>query len=204
MMQELLMVAALLVGAVSGPPVVPETKAPAQASIPARYWTKNVGGRDGAGLCVFTSIQHSAVRQNVPFFADFQAWMRSKPGGGYPQKVDAMIREKCEKAGKPIPPYLQIKNNDLEILRQACKSGRMPAVTYCVSATGRYGGQRIAHMVSLIHADEKWFGILDNNYVGADQIEWLNEEEMRRTYTGMGGGWSFIWLNEGPPPTPSN
>ncbi len=199
-----LALAAVMVGAQVGPDQLPGSNVPAQASIPTRYWTKNTGGSNGAGLCVFTSIQHSAVRQNIAILRDFQKWMRSRPGGGYPQKVDRMIAEKCSGANVARPSYLQVVNNDLDILRAACKSGRMPGVTYCFSPSGRYGGQRIAHMVSLIHADQKWFGILDNNYVGPGQIEWLTEKEFYATYTGGGGGWAWIGLNEGPPPRPKN
>lgn len=204
MRESLLLLTALMVGAQVGPDQVPGSNVPAQASIPTKYWTKNVGGRDGAGLCVFTSIQHSAVRQNEAVLRDFQQWMRSKPGGGYPKKVDAMIAAKCLQEGRPTPSYLQVRNNDLEILRAACASGRMPGITYCYSPSGRYGGRRISHMVSLIHADKNWFGILDNNYVSPGQIEWLSEKEFYGTYTGQDGGWSVILLNEGPPPRPKN
>jgi hypothetical protein len=35
--------------------------------------------------------------------------MKSKPGGGYPENVDAMIKLKCQEAGVPIPKYIQIE-----------------------------------------------------------------------------------------------
>jgi hypothetical protein len=80
----------------------------------------------------------------------------------------------------------------------------MPAVTYSFSPSGRYGGQRIAHMVSLVHADERWFCVLDNNYIGADAYEWLSPQEFARTYAHGGQGWSVILLDPGPPPLPRN
>lgn len=175
---------------------------PAQIIFPLEQRLHNTGGRDGAGLCVFTSIEHSARWQNVPQLVGFQKWMTSRPGGGHPQKVDQMIEAICKERGLPKPSYIQVQNGDLEVLKQACESGRMPAITYCVSATGRYGGKRVAHMISLIHCDGKWFGCLDNNM--EKEIEWLNEAEFKKTYTGMGGGWCVILLSAGSPPDPKN
>jgi hypothetical protein len=174
---------------------------PAACPLPKEFHLTNRGGSDGAGLCVFCSIQHSAVWASVPELEDMFKWMWDKPGGGYPSKVDAMIKRKCEQAGRPVPQYVQIESKDLAPLKLACKSGRMPAITYGVSPTGRYNGRRIAHMVSLVHADE-WFGILDNNY--PHTVEWLTEEEFKRAYyqNGTGSGWAVILLEPGPPPPP--
>lgn len=186
----------------TGDDKVPGTNTEAQASIPMSERKRNTGGSNGAGLCVFTSIEHAARRQNVFQLKEFQKFMKVRPGGGYPSKVDAKIEELCKEKGYPKPQYLQINSTDLEILRAACKSGRMPSVTYSYSPTGRYNGRRIAHMVNLVHADEKWWGILDNNYI--TQIEWLSEEEFRGPYMGRGKGWSVILLKPGPPPHPFN
>jgi hypothetical protein len=41
------------------------------------------------------------------------------------------------------------RGRDLDILNRACRTGRMPSVTYSFSPTGRYGGQRIAHIILL-------------------------------------------------------
>jgi hypothetical protein len=57
-------------------------------------------------------------------------------------------------------------------------------------------------MVSLLHASEKWFCILDNNY--PQSFEWMSPDEFRRTYTGGRSGWSVILLSPGPPPVPKN
>ncbi len=80
----------------------------------------------------------------------------------------------------------------------------MPGVTYSFSPTKRYGGARIAHMVSLVHADDQWFCVLDNNYPGLDKYEWMSPAEFLKTYTGGGGGWAVILLDRGPPPLPWN
>src|SRR4051812_23148361 len=78
-----------------------------QIDLPAERHLKNKGGSDGSGLCVFTSIQHSADWQSVLPLQDFRDWMTRRPGGGYPQKVEKMIDALCKEKGVPVPDYLQ-------------------------------------------------------------------------------------------------
>lgn len=172
--------------------------------LPQSLRTKNVGGRDGSGLCVFTSIGHAARYQNEPRLKDFQQKMRAEPGGGYPEKVDRMIAKYGNGAR-----YIQHQDGDLEFLYQAVKGNRMPSITY----DGRdmhYGArQRVAHMVNLVHADppgtpNRQFAVLDNNFIGPDQLVWMNEEEFKSRWLGMGGGWAVVLLNPPPPPAPRN
>lgn len=155
----------------------------------------------GLGNCVWTSIHHAALWQGVPALEEFPKWLIDKriPGGGYPGKVADLIPRICKDRGLPVPAYIQVQGDDLEVLRLACRTGRMPAVTYSVSPTGRYGGSRIAHMVNIVHADEKWFAVLDNNYIGEDKLEWMTPEEFLRAYS---PGWAVILLDNGPPPPP--
>jgi hypothetical protein len=154
---------------------------------------------------VFTSISHSARWQNVPLLEDFQGWMKKHPGGGYPEKVDEMITQIAREKNLPRPDYIQVEGEDIEILKAACKSGRMPGVTYTYSPTGRYNGQHIAHMVSLVHADDKHIAILDNNYPGDACYEWMAPEEFKKVWCGNGkNGWAVILLSPGPPLPPHN
>jgi hypothetical protein len=173
--------------------------------LPGEMHRKNVASRR-QGCCVFTSLHHSAVWQNVPALVEFPAWLHKKglPGGGYPGNVKERITAICKDRGVSEPPYVQVEGDDLEVLRAACRSGRMPAVTYGWSPTGRYGGRRIPHMVSLVAATEKWFVILDNNYPGTSNYEWLTPAEFQKCYAALGGGWAVILLDEGPPPVPHN
>lgn len=175
-----------------------------QIDLPGELHQKNTGGSDGAGLCVYASARHSGLYQNNTVFAELFQWMRQHPGGSYPEKFDRTVEEFCREKGLPKPAYLQVEGKDLEVLKLACKTGRMPGVTYCFSPTGRYNGQRIAHMTSLVHADGRNYCILDNNYPGANQYEWLSEDEFQRSYTGGKSGWAIILLDPGPPPPPRN
>jgi len=168
--------------------------------LPPSMHQKNTGGSDGAGLCVYASARHAGRLQNDPAFEGLFDWMRKRPGGSYPSKFKRTLEEFCKERGLAVPPYVQVESNDLEVLRLACRTGRMPGVTYSFSPTGRYGGQRIAHMVSLVHADEKWFVILDNNFVGEHAYEWLSPAEFARTYAGRSRGWSVILLTPPAPP----
>lgn len=190
-------------GAQVGGRIAPNGATQIHCDLPGQFHIKNVGGSDGAGLCVFTSCEHSGWWQNIRQLHGFQDWMKRKPGGGWPEKVDKMLKEYCQEQGLPVPPYIQVEGKDLEILKLACRTGRMPAVTYSRSPTGRYGGGRIAHMVSLPHADDQWFAVLDNNYIGEDQYEWMSPREFEEANLGS-AVWSVIFLGPPPPPVPRN
>ncbi|TXH57491.1 MAG: hypothetical protein E6Q97_04345 [Desulfurellales bacterium] len=190
----------LAIPIVGGPSLQDGTEV--DVDFPVERHQKNKGGSDGAGLCVFTSIGQAADWHGIEKFVDFRDYMTRFPGGGYPSKVDQYVKRLAQDRGIAVPRYLQIESNDLEIIADAVQRGHMVSVTYCRSPTGRYGGQRIAHMVNCVAARAgplKAWAIHDNNYVGANQIEWMTETQFKQTYTGMGGGWAFIWLDPGPP-----
>ena len=174
-----------------------------RCELPGNLHRENTSSK-GLGNCVFTSIHHSAVWQNVPALQEFPQWLIRKgiPGGGVPSKVDDLIPRMCRERGMPVPDYVQIEDRDLEVLKLACRCGRMPGVTYSRSPTGRYGGQVIAHMVNVVHADDRWFVVLDNNYPGEDAYEWMSPRDFLRTYVHPQetAGWSVILLAPPPPP----
>lgn len=173
--------------------------------LPGDQHRKNISSR-GEGCCTQTSVNHSARWQNIPALIDFHEWVRQKglPGGGYPERMAQRIPACSKDRGYPTPLFMQVENNDLEILKLACKTGRMPGVTYSFSPTGRYNGGRISHMVSLVGADDDFFTVLDNNYVGEDAFEHMTPQEFLRTYSGGRTGWSVILLDPPPPPAPWN
>ena len=177
----------LPVRAVTIGPKAPDGTEPA-IDLPMKLRKANIRSL-GLGCCVFRSIEFSAHWQNLPQFYGFPEWLVANriPGGGWPQKVDKLIPRICADRNLPVPKYIQVQTKDLEILRLAIRTGRMPAITYTQS-----------HMVSLVHADAKWFGILDNNRINT--IEWRNEREFNQIYT----GWAVIFLAPGPPPIPLN
>lgn len=172
--------------------------------LPTRERVKNRGGSDEAGLCVFASTKHSAVWQNVvPLIGIFE-WMFDKPGGGWPQKLDAVIARICQEKRVGIPGYLNYQGKDFSLVKAAIESGRMVGVTYHWSPSGRYRGQRIAHMVNVVHYSGDWVGILDNNFPG--EIEWITVRDFQQVSTGGTGGnfWAVVFAAPGPPPVPRN
>lgn len=187
---------------VAGGSVSPDGAEVVQLDFPPAQCTKNVGGTDGAGLCVFTSIGHSARWQNEKSLEDFQQKMRAERGGGWPEKTTQMIAKYGKRPDGTLPGYVQYEGSDLEILRVALRSGRMPAVTYSGKDGVFYKGP-IAHMVNLIHLSDKWAAIRDNNYVEAQQILWLSPEQFRERWLGGRQGWAVVLLAPAPPPIPT-
>jgi hypothetical protein len=189
--------------------VSPDGREEVHLDLPGQFHLRNRGGSDGSGLCVFCSLAHSGTWSEDPVLKGIFEWMFTRPGGGYPAKVDRMIEARCQETSLPRPAYLQIEGDDLEPLQLACQRSLMPAVTYNYSPTGRYGGQRVAHMVSLVHASPAWFAVLDNNYPPEDRndpqnFEWMDLGTFRSVYTGGRSGWAIIPLKDGPPPIPRN
>src|SRR5574338_1184024 len=71
------------------------------ADLPAGQHHRNVGGSDGAGLCVYTSFWHAALWQSVREVYEFRAYMERRPGGSYPEKFDATLAAYCKSKGIP-------------------------------------------------------------------------------------------------------
>jgi hypothetical protein len=190
---------------VVGGRISPDGKEEIACDLPGSEHLKNtgrVGPRGpgtGAGLCVFTSIEHCGRYQNESALIGFQKKMTYEPGGGYPDKVDAMIRKYAPKVN-----YIQYTGKDTTLLRLAVKTSRMVGVTYGYSP--RYGGP-IAHMVNLVHLTDKWACILDNNFPGENSYEWMSPDEFDRRWVAGSpdkSGWAVILLNPPPPPAPHN
>src|SRR6202022_3575601 len=94
-----------------------------------------------------TSIQQAAEWGNVDALKDMQKFMRSRPGGGYPEKMTPMIAAICKSKGIPEPPYLQYEGNDPTIIKLAVASRRMPCITY--DGRDKHYSQHIEHMVNI-------------------------------------------------------
>jgi hypothetical protein len=135
-----------LVGAISvGGPVGPAGQQVA-CDLPVAQRLKNTGGMgprgpgSGAGLCVFTSIEHAGHWQNVRPLIGLQQKMTHEPGGGYPEKVDQLVA----KYAKGVT-VIQYEGKDPGVLESPLKTGRMPCVTFN-GHDKHYGNQTIAYM----------------------------------------------------------
>lgn len=155
-------------------------------AVPASLRPRNVGGTDGAGLCVFTSIQYSAHWQGERRLYRFQEQMRAEKGGGWPDKVDAMIKKYA-----PGVKYIQYRGKDPAILELALRTGRAPAVTWQGN-----------HMLSLVHLDAERAAVVDNNAPGT--VQWLSRTAFLGKWTQGSSGWAVVLLAPSPPPPPRN
>lgn len=183
---------------VEGGKVSPDGSAEIQCDLPEGEKFANKGGRDGAGLCVFASITWAAKYQNERGAQQLFEKMRSEPGGGYPEKVDRMMARYC-----PGVQYVQCTRGDMAFLDAAHRSGRMTSVTYGGQDGVHYRGY-VAHMVNLVHLDEKWACVSDNNFIRDSQLLWMSRAEFERRWKMGGGGWAVVLLSAPPPPPPRN
>lgn len=165
--------------------------------LPKELHLKNKGGSDGAGLCVFTSLDMAAQWSNVPEIIGFRDYMTKFPGGGYPEKVSKYIKKLSTERGHELVEgrdWGQFTDADDYKLDKILTTGRMAGITYGYSP--RYGSN-VAHMVDLVMIDNDTAAILDNNFPGT--IEWMDRKEFVRRWKIMGGGWG-VWFNAPPPP----
>jgi len=181
---------------VTGGPVSPDGKTKVTINFPEKWRAHNTGGRDGAGLCVFTSIMHAARWQLETPLANFQDLMKKELGGGWPSKVDQMIAKYANGVD-----YFQYEGRDLLPLSVALKSGRLPSVTYA-GRDPHYKGS-IAHMVNIVHLDAAWACILDNNFIGPNDLVWMTPQEFFDRWSGRGSGWTVVLLRPPPYPLPT-
>lgn len=192
------------------------------ADLPLTEMMWNIGSRrDGAGMCVMTSIEQAARYQGITSHRGLRDWAAQYPGGAYPSKVDQQLAQFAQAKGVAAPDYLQYTGNDPRELRTLLelidRTGRIACVAYGYSA--RYGGP-INHMVySPKPGSGAWACVVDNNQIGGvkgvenSRYEWMTRDELEdrmRTQAGSFGRvvkaspWVFVWLAPPPPPAPEN
>jgi hypothetical protein len=171
-----------------------------QVHLPADLHVRNFGApRDGKGLCVFASMTMAARYLHVTGLYDV---IHKVPyGGGWPEKVDQVLQQFA-------PPGLQCRHyegTDLTFFKTVLATGRPACVTYGYGE--RYRGT-IYHMVLLTYLDDNVACILDNNFPGEENYEWMSATEFRRRFCHPSGrGWGFAFVGKlapPPPPVPCN
>lgn len=176
--------------------------------LPPEQQFRNIGSKkDGAGMCVFTSIEMAARAQGLEQMRGWRDWCAANyTGGGWPERVDQLLAAWWKHKGiTPIPYYQYEGKNPEKVFELIDRTGRMACTTYGYSP--RYG-QQIAHMVCAPGYRGKFAIVLDNNFVskksgdGWDEniYEWMDQQELCRRARLVGGSaWIFCWL---PPPAP--
>jgi len=195
----LLSILVCLVPSVGATPTVGGPTDQVQADLPVSLRLKNIGGTDGAGLCVFTSITHAARYQNELGLWDFQKQMSRERGGGWPQKVDQMIAKYS-----PSTQYLQYEGRDPSIIKAALASGRIVCVTWDGYKDPHYHGQHISHMVNCVEYTDTEVVLLDNNFIGDDQLLKMTPQDFLTGWIDGQSGWAIVLLAGAPAPIPHN
>src|SRR5207248_11482706 len=172
----------------------PDGKEEIALDLPASQHLRNKVGTDGLGLCVWTSITMSGDWCNEDALRTLQQQMTREKGGGWPERVDEVLPRLA-----PGVRYVQYSGRDPGIIQAAIRSGRMPCVTYGYSPRyvgPRNPGGRIAHMVDCVHYSAAWVAVLDNNFPGDDQYEWMKPDEFQRRWMlgNPNGGWVVLPL----------
>lgn len=171
--------------------------------IPVELRKQNIASK-GLGCCVFRSLDHSAKYSQTEALYDFPEWMVRKgiEGGGYPSKVDDLIKKIVSDRNADTVHYIQHTGGDEKFLDEAIKTGRPIAVTYA-GQDPRYGLKTgIDHMVNLVYLDEYSACILDNNFI--DKYLWMPRDEFLKRWKDRGGGWAVILLDPPAPQPPMN
>jgi hypothetical protein len=189
----------------TGGPVAPDGTTEVQCDLPVTERLRNIGSKvDKRGMCVMSSVEMSALWANLEELRGLRNWCAGQPGGGYPAKVDRQLTEFCQTRGIPVPEYVQEEGAGLlPLVQQVLASGRIACVTYSGQDGVRYRGP-IAHMVCVVHADDRYVAILDNNAIGENDLLWMSPEEFRARFESRSGGWLFYWKAPPPPPIPHN
>lgn len=178
----------------------------AMVDAPPDLHIKNIGGSDGAGLCVGTSNEVAGRYQSMPELDGFQSWLHKRPGGSYPEMLEADLKKFASSKGVAVPSHIQHTGGDIAFLRLALKTRRMVCMTYA-GFDPFYGQMPIAHMVDGAHLDDKLGAIIDNNEPG--KWRWMSDVQLINRWLGktddgrnlrVGGGWLVAWLTSPPPP----
>ena len=131
------------------------------------------------GSCVHASTVH-LLRWQGQF--ELAAWWRDAYAGGeYPER----LHNRLEDAGLR---YAFTVDGDEEFLAWALRTRRGAGVTFWPQ-----------HAVNLVHLDQNWAGLLDNNRI--ELIVWMPRDEFIRRWKSY-GGWAWTLVYNPSPPTP--
>jgi hypothetical protein len=149
-------------------------------NIPLTLRQSNWLGSNREGSCVHASMISLFRWQGRYKTADH--WRRAYGNGEWPEDMAA----KFDREGIR---YAYVENGDVRFLEWACRTRRGCGITVM-------GG---AHMVALVHLDEKWAALLDNNSVS--NFIWVPREtliaEWRASY-----GWAVTPIYSPAAPLP--
>jgi len=126
-------------------------------NIPFALRQRNWVGSRQEGSCVHATMISLFRWQYRLKTADY--WRRTYGDGEYPEDLAA----KFDREGIR---YAYVTNGDVRFLEWSCRTRRGCGITVM-------GG---AHMVALVHLDDKWAAILDNNHI--EKFIWIPRETL--------------------------
>lgn len=151
----------------------------------------NKAGYDGLGLCVFTSIENTAIPQAIYPLYGLRDWMVRKQGGGWPEKVDRILREY-----KANVKYVHFEGSSVDkyekVFRDALDVGFVPCITWGTDVS-HYGGRQIAHMINVVYWDDDYVCVVDNNF--PREYLWVDTPTAKK-YMSLGGFWGMIFYDQ--------
>jgi hypothetical protein len=169
-----------------GPLVLPLDPAPIRSeyptvNLPLGLRQQNWIGDRGEGSCVHASMVMLFRWQGFPAMADW--WRQNNANGEWAADL-------AQKFNAANVRWAETTTGDDSFLEWACSTRRGCGVTVM-------GGR---HMVCLVHFDDKWAGILDNNDI--QTIHWYPREtflaEWKSSY-----GWAVAPVYQPAPPLPN-
>ena len=150
-------------------------------NVPFGLRQSNWRGSQGEGSCVHASMI-SLMRWQGRI--NTAKWWRDHNGNG---EWDTDLAAKFDRAG--IRYAFTSDCGDVSFLEWACKTRRGCGVTVM-------GG---CHMVALIHLDDRWAGLLDNNHTG--KFIWVPRETFLSEWKNS-GSWAIVPIYTPAPPMP--
>ncbi len=135
----------------------------------------------GEGSCVHASLYMLFRWQGRHELAQ---WWRTNHHSG---EIPSRLEQKLNAAGVT---WAATTNGDIDFLEWACRTRRGCGVTV-------QGG---AHMVCLVHLDDTWAGLLDNN--DPSRIRWRTRQSFLSEWKNSGWQWAVTPIYEPPPRVP--
>ena len=142
-------------------------------NLPEILRQKNWGG----GSCVHASLCSLLRWQNKPELAEW--WRRQYAGG----ESSYGLMQKLDRAGVT---YAATTEGDIAFLDWACETRRGAIIFYYPN-----------HCVTLVHLDDEWAAILDNNRTG--KYIWIPRDKFIQEWRGYGGVAGTLLYAPAPP-----